>query len=291
MQRTNGCCKSAHVRAKCSSRSAIGALFEQGPFDGKQGQAGSRRSRPTGKANSGSPSRTSCGGSAKQAGETRRSTSFRSSSRTAASVRKRSASGVQRGANFRGQFLPGKFHLRPPESAAPIPVETPAKAVTSPSLVRATEASDSVAGEKLPEAPAAVPDVVVQRLAPAPLPISLFRRHSPHRPKLPTPAVIACGILTESQAAVSRGLQALGDELACYARRSMETLACTAIDTLSVKTWSDAVAVNSRLARTSFDQWVDSAAKVSELGIKLANDAAKPLLAKMGVAWRPVPPG
>ncbi len=98
-------------------------------------------------------------------------------------------------------------------------------------------------------------------------------------------------MLTESQAAVSRALQALGDELACYARQSMETLARTAIDTLSVKTWSDAVAVHSRLARASFDQWVDSAAKVSEIGIKVTTEAAKPFLAKMGVAWRPVPPG
>lgn len=90
---------------------------------------------------------------------------------------------------------------------------------------------------------------------------------------------------------MSRALQALGDELACYARQSMETLARTAIDTLSVKTWSDAVAVHSRLARASFDQWVDSAAKVSEIGIKVTTEAAKPFLAKMGVAWRPVPPG
>ncbi len=98
-------------------------------------------------------------------------------------------------------------------------------------------------------------------------------------------------MLTESQAAVSRALQALGDELACYARRSMETMARTAIDTLAVKTWSDAVALNSRLARTSFDQWVDTAAKVSELGIKVSTEAAKPFLAKLGVPWRPVPPG
>ena len=173
--------------------------------------------------------------------------------------------------------------------AAPIAVETPAEAVASPSLVSETKAPDAVSGEKLLEAAAAVPDVVVQRLPPAPSAVV--------PPAIAAPAKIAdssgdtCGMLTESQAALSRGLQALGDELACYARRSMETLACTAIDTLSVKTWSDAVAVNSRLARTSFDQWVDSAAKVSELGIKLANDAAKPLLAKMGVAWRPVPPG
>ena len=195
-----------------------------------------------------------------------------------------------------GQISAGQISPRPPEPIAPIPVEAPAKAVASPSLVRATEASLSVAGETLPEAPAAVPDVVVQRLAPAPSTVA----PAPSAvvpPTLAAPAKIAdtsgdsCGILSKSQAAVSRGLQALGDELACYARRSMETLACTAIDTLSVKTWSDAVAVNSRLARTSFDQWVDSAAKVSELGIKLANDAAKPLLAKMGVAWRPVPPG
>ncbi len=134
-----------------------------------------------------------------------------------------------------------------------------------------------------------MPEVVVQRIAPAASAIV--------PPNIAGPTKIAdlgrdtCGMITESQAAVSRGMQALSDELACYGRQSMETLARTAIDTLSVKTWSDAVAVNSRLARNSFDQWVDSAAKMSELGIKLTTEAAKPFLAKMGVAWRPVPPG
>jgi hypothetical protein len=156
-------------------------------------------------------------------------------------------------------------------------------------LARATDAPDTVGGQKSPEIAAAVPEVVVQGIAPAASAVV--------PPSIAAPANIAGtggdtrAMLSESQAAVSRGLQALGDELACYARQSMDTLARTAIESLSVKTWSDAVAVNSRLARTSFDQWVDSAAKVSELGIKLTNDAAKPFLTKMGVAWRPVPPG
>jgi hypothetical protein len=175
------------------------------------------------------------------------------------------------------------------ELSIPVPRQTLAQPVAPPVTATISEAAAAVGGGNSSQAAAALPEVVVQRIAPA---ISEIPR-----PAIAASAKIAafgsdtCGMLTESQAAVSRALQALGDELACYAHRSMETMVRTAIDTLAVKTWSDAVALNSRLARTSFDQWVDTAAKVSELGIKVSAEAAKPFLAKLGVAWRPVPPG
>jgi len=175
------------------------------------------------------------------------------------------------------------------ELSTPVPRETLAQPVPPPITAMTSEAPDAIGGGNSLQAAAALPEVLVQRIAP------VISGIAP--PAIAASAKIAdfgsdtCGMLTESQAAVSRALQALGDELACYARRSMETMARTAIDTLAVKTWSDAVALNSRLARTSFDQWVDTAAKVSELGIKVSTEAAKPFLAKLGVPWRPVPPG
>jgi hypothetical protein len=47
---------------------------------------------------------------------------------------------------------------------------------------------------------------------------------------------------------------------------------------LGVKTWSDAVAVNTALARSGFAEWLDSSAKISAAGLDLAAESVKPFL-------------
>jgi len=129
----------------------------------------------------------------------------------------------------------------------------------------------------------APPEVVVQRISapvPAPLP-------SPAPAALPradiAPDIFA--IIAESRAALARGVESMSEEVASFTRHSIETTAHSAIQMLGVKTWADAVAVNTVFARTSFDSWLDSTAKVSELGIKLAVESSKPFVAKLGNAW------
>jgi hypothetical protein len=129
---------------------------------------------------------------------------------------------------------------------------------------------------------APVADVVVQRISqPTALPAPTAPRADAHDHV----GDDACGMLAESHTALSRGLEALNEEFAAYARHSIDTAAHTAIDMLAIRTWSDAVAVNSSFARTGFGQWLDSSAKISELGIKLAIDSSKPFFTKLGKTW------
>ena len=92
--------------------------------------------------------------------------------------------------------------------------------------------------------------------------------------------------IAESRAALARAVESMSDELASYARHSIDASANTAIKLLAVTTWSDAVAVNANFARTSYDQWLDSTAKVSELGVKLAYESSKPLMSRFERIWR-----
>lgn len=76
----------------------------------------------------------------------------------------------------------------------------------------------------------------------------------------------------------NRGWEALSEELASYACRSIDIAARTAIDMLGVKTWSDAVAVNTALACSGIEEWLDSSAKISAAGLDLAAESVKPFL-------------
>ena len=77
----------------------------------------------------------------------------------------------------------------------------------------------------------------------------------------------------------------LSAELAGIARHGIDATARTAIETLSVRTWSDAIEVYANLARTGFDQWANGLAKMSELGIKLAIESSAPLIGRSDHIW------
>jgi hypothetical protein len=134
----------------------------------------------------------------------------------------------------------------------------------------------------------AVPDVVVQRiLPPAPLPAPPSLAPPPAADIGPAAGIgddIADSI-AQSRAALTRGFESISDELASFARHSIDSTARAAIQMLAAKTWADAVAVNTGYARTSFDSWLDSTARVSELGVRLAAASSKPFMAKIGEAW------
>jgi len=91
--------------------------------------------------------------------------------------------------------------------------------------------------------------------------------------------------IAQSRAVLAQGLDAIGNEVANFARHSLDASAQAAIQMLQAKTWADAFAVNSGLARTSLDYWLGSTAKVSEIGIRLAIDWSKPLVGELGKVW------
>jgi hypothetical protein len=93
-------------------------------------------------------------------------------------------------------------------------------------------------------------------------------------------------IIAESRTALARGIESMSDEWASFVRHSIDVTADTAIRMLAATTWSDAVAVNARFARTSYDRWLDSSTKVSELGVKTAFESSKPFINRIDQLWR-----
>jgi hypothetical protein len=140
--------------------------------------------------------------------------------------------------------------------------------------------------ERPEPAPVDVPaaDVVVERIEAQP-PI-LDTTTEPAAPPPAKPSGTAekgrdfFELMTESRSAMIRAFASLSDEFASLTQRNIDTAAQTAIGMLAVKTWVDAVAVNSGFARTSLDHWLGSTAKVSELGVKFAIESSKPFVLK-----------
>jgi hypothetical protein len=163
---------------------------------------------------------------------------------------------------------------KPAEDPVP-PLDAPA-AVVDP----APEASDAavVAAPEL-EVPQILPPAP---LAPPPVPVIAVE---------PAAERDLFAIIAESRAALARGVESVSDELASFARHNIDVTADTAIQMLAVRTWSDAVAVNAKFARTSYDQWLESTAKVSELGVRLAYESSKPFMSRLGRMLRGVEDG
>lgn len=128
--------------------------------------------------------------------------------------------------------------------------------------------------ETPPAAPVAAPEPVMPRISsPPPKPVVAGT-------DITGAAGDAHQAIAESGAALARGWNELGDAFAAYTRHRIDATSRTAIDMLRVKTWYDAIALNTGFARTSFDQWLESSAKVSDLSIKLALESSRPLLPK-----------
>ena len=91
--------------------------------------------------------------------------------------------------------------------------------------------------------------------------------------------------LVQSQTAVARGLEALSVEMTGLAISGIDAATRTATDMLGVKTLSDAIEINAEFTRSSFDALLGSAAKLSELGMRLATEASQPILTQLGKSW------
>jgi hypothetical protein len=181
---------------------------------------------------------------------------------------------------------------RPPLSAAPFPGEDAAASGIVPSVaaptgpaapVGAEEAVDSEAAQRIiPSEPGPAGPDLNEPLA-AGLPEAVAQSVSPPAMTLPIaaeaaerPAQTRSGAAA-APAALRQGFDRLSEEFVAYLRRSVDNAARTSIDMLGVKTWSDVIAVNSKFAHACFDLWIDSSARISELGIKLALESSKTL--------------
>jgi hypothetical protein len=91
----------------------------------------------------------------------------------------------------------------------------------------------------------------------------------------------------EMQTVLARGFEALSAELAGLARSGLESAARLAIGLLAVRTWSDAVALQADCAGSALEAVLAGPARLSHLGMRLAAEAAEPLLAQSARGWSP----
>jgi len=72
-----------------------------------------------------------------------------------------------------------------------------------------------------------------------------------------------------SNAALSAGLEAIGEEVAQYARATFESAGQTARSLIGARTLGDVVRLQTDFAKRSFEGFVERSAKLSELGCSL----------------------
>jgi hypothetical protein len=121
---------------------------------------------------------------------------------------------------------------------------------------------------------------------PAPPSVAAAPRHA-----APADDVFAYGqqawaALAEAQAAAASGFEALVGEINTLTRSEMAAATNRATAMLGVKTLAEAVEVNLGYARRSFDALIGSSAKLSEIGVKAAADASRPILTRFGSGWK-----
>jgi phasin family protein len=95
--------------------------------------------------------------------------------------------------------------------------------------------------------------------------------------------------LVKANGAVAEGLEALSKEVVLYTKASLDSAGQTAKALLAAKSFEDVVQVQTAFAKEAIEAFVDRSAKLSEMGLKVANDAFAPLggrveatLAKLG---------
>lgn len=81
----------------------------------------------------------------------------------------------------------------------------------------------------------------------------------------------------QANAALSEGLEAIGKEMFVYARSSFERYAEAATALLSAKTLEDVVHLQTEYATSSLERLIERSTRLSEMGIKVANEALAPL--------------
>lgn len=87
-----------------------------------------------------------------------------------------------------------------------------------------------------------------------------------------------------ASAIFAKGIETIGKTWASYTQEHMENVAQTAKALLAAKTLREAADLQNDWAKASFDKLVAEGTKVSELSVKVANEAFQPLNARMNVA-------
>ncbi|MBP7334683.1 phasin family protein [Niveispirillum sp.] len=84
-----------------------------------------------------------------------------------------------------------------------------------------------------------------------------------------------------SSTILTKGFEALSKELVAFTQAQYEQSVATTKALFAVKSVKELVDLQTEFAKTSFDALVAEATKVSETGIKVANEAAEPITARV----------
>jgi hypothetical protein len=95
----------------------------------------------------------------------------------------------------------------------------------------------------------------------------------------------ALAAFAESQAVLARGFADLGAEITALTQSELAAAARTATRLLAVRTLSDAMMLQTDYIRTRLDAAATGSARLSNLGVKLATEAAEPLVTQFGRNW------
>lgn len=91
-------------------------------------------------------------------------------------------------------------------------------------------------------------------------------------------AVVASGTI------VARGMENFSKEVFALAQSSLETSMNVAKQMMGVRSLREAVDLQTELSRTQFDKLMADGAKLTEMSMKVANEAFQPIQARVNVA-------
>ena len=82
----------------------------------------------------------------------------------------------------------------------------------------------------------------------------------------------------------AKGAETIGRAWMALTQEAMENAASTAKALIGAKTLREAVDLQQDFAKTNFDKFVAESTKLSEIGVKVANEAFEPITARVNVA-------
>lgn len=167
----------------------------------------------------------------------------------------------------------------PVEASAPAPVEVPAETQAAPSVAPPQKGSIEMAttlfsAEKFQTMFADLNDRAKQAMEKS----AKFNEELADLTKGNLEAV------AESAKIAAKGAESLAQEAASYTKKNFETMSATMKRYSAVKSPVELIQLNSELAKSSFDNAVAEASKMSEVFTKLAGDVFQPLSNRYALA-------
>ena len=169
--------------------------------------------------------------------------------------------------------------------AAPAKTATPAESVahTAPAAAAPAQAAAKVETAPVKAAPAAKNPFVMDPFKMDPFkmdPKAAFAGYG----DLASANQETLDAMVKAGSVMARGMESFSKELMTFAQASAEANAAVATRMFGVKSLQEAIDLQNAHARDSFDKAVAETSKLTEMSVKVANEAFEPLQARVNVA-------